>query len=60
MPLEQGQQILLGQAEFLGQQIAGAGVDRHALGTGFPQTVAVGAGHVRGKIVAVVLDDSYL
>ena len=60
MTLEQGKQILLGQAEFLGQQIARAGIDRHALGTGFPQTVAVGAGHVRGKIVAVVLDDAHL
>ena len=60
MPLEQGQQILLGQAEFLGQQIAGAGVDRHAFGPCFPQTEAVGAGHIRGKIVAVVLDDAHL
>ena len=59
MALEQRQQVLLRQAEHLGQQIALAGVDRHALGPRFPQAVAVGAGDIGGEIMAVVLDNAH-
>ena len=57
MALEQGQQVLLGQAELLRQQVALPGVHGHALGPGLPQPAAVGAGRIRGKIAAVVFDD---
>ena len=60
MALKQGQQILLVQAEFLRQQVAAARKDRHTLGPGLPQAEAVGARHVGGEIVAVMLDDTHL
>ena len=59
MALEERQQVLLRQAEHLGQQIALAGVDRHPLGPRFPQAVAVGAGDIGGEIMAVVLDNAH-
>ena len=58
--LKQGQQVLLGQAELLRQQVALPGVHGHALGPGLPQPAAVGAGRIRGKIAAVVFDDPHL
>ena len=59
MALEQGQQILLGEAERFREQIALPGKDSHALGSGFAQAEAVGAGDIGGEIVAVVLDNAH-
>ena len=59
MALEQRQQVLLVQAELFRQQVAVPGKDSDALRARFPQPVAVGAGDIGGKVVAVVLDDAH-